>query len=44
MLRQIMESVIREQTTANIENSENNTLLNTKAEWNYIAFPRIEIE
>ena len=37
MLRQIMEAVT-------IENSENNVLLNTTSEWNYIAFPRIAIE
>ena len=34
MLRQIMESVI-------IENSENNTLLNTKSEFNYVTFSLI---
>ena len=37
MTRQIMEALT-------IENSENDVLLNTKSEWNYIAFPRIAIE
>ena len=37
MMRQSMESVT-------IANSENDVLLNTKLEWNYIAFPRIARE
>ena len=37
MMRQVIEAVT-------IENSENDALLNTKSEWNYIAFTRITIE
>ena len=36
MMRQIMESVI-------IESSDQGELLNTKQEWNYISFPRIDL-